>query len=219
VIAEHHIAVQRSARYFTLGAAGADVNEVWFALHGYGQLASSFARHCSPLEAPGRLVVVPEALSRFYLGDHTRPAGPDARIGASWMTRDDRGHEISDYVHYLDQLYHTVCGELGSKVSTHVLGFSQGTATATRWVTQGHVPASRLIIWGAPLPSDLDMVLNGERLRSMEIVLVAGDRDEFYTPKVLKADEGRLEGIGARFRVIRYAGGHALDADTLRKLT
>ena len=89
-----HLAVARNARYFTLGETGPAVDEIWFALHGYAQLAGAFARYCQPLAAPRRLVVVPEALSRFYLGDHTKPAGPDARIGASWMTREDRQADI-----------------------------------------------------------------------------------------------------------------------------
>ena len=39
---EHHIGVTRSARYFTLGNSSRGVGEVWFACHGYGQLAARF---------------------------------------------------------------------------------------------------------------------------------------------------------------------------------
>src|SRR5439155_1591110 len=39
---EHHIGVSRSARYFTLGEKPQGVAEVWFACHGYGQLAARF---------------------------------------------------------------------------------------------------------------------------------------------------------------------------------
>ena len=70
--AEHHIAVTRSARYFTLGQAGTGITDVWFACHGYGQLAADFVKEFECIDAPERLVVVPEALSRFYI-----PAGPD----------------------------------------------------------------------------------------------------------------------------------------------
>ena len=37
---------------------------------------------------------MPEGLSRFYLDDPRKRHGPDAPIGASWMTREDREHEI-----------------------------------------------------------------------------------------------------------------------------
>jgi len=46
------------------------------------------------------------------------------------MTREDRLHEIDDYVHYLDAL-HTKIVPQGATVTA--LGFSQGTATVCRW--------------------------------------------------------------------------------------
>jgi predicted esterase len=217
-IAEHHLTVSRTARYFLLGASGPAVTEVWFALHGYAQLGSAFARHCLPLASAHRLVVVPEALSRFYLGDHTSPAGPDNKIGASWMTREDRLADIADYVRYLDLLYDTILDPLArERVVLHVLGFSQGTATAARWLTRGHARARRLIAWGAPLPSDLEPG-DADRLRHCEIVLVAGSEDQYLTPKVVAADEARLTRMGAPFRVVRYAGGHNLNPEVLKAL-
>ena len=217
--AEHHVAVTRTARYVTVGEPGPAISDVWFALHGYGQLAPSFARHCQPLAAPHRLVVVPEGLSRFYLGDHTRPAGPDAKIGASWMTREDRLSEITDYVRYLDQLHATIFSRLpGTGVRVTVLGFSQGAPTATRWLTRGDAVADRLILWGAPMPADLDPALDGARLRRSEVVLVAGDRDDYITPKVIAAEETRLATMNVRFRTLRYPGGHAIDPGTLQEL-
>ncbi|NIP78275.1 MAG: phospholipase, partial [Gemmatimonadetes bacterium] len=82
--------------------------EVWFVLHGYGQLAERFVRRFDAL--PGvrdgmRAVVAPEALSRFYVEEEvTGPHGPESRVGATWMTRADREHEIRDYVEYLDRV-------------------------------------------------------------------------------------------------------------------
>jgi len=216
---ENFLTVPRTARYFAIREAGSATREVWFALHGYGQLAASFAHQCEALADPRRLVLVPEALSRFYLGDHVRPAGPDTKIGASWMTREDREHEIQDYVHYLDILYARVFNSMKREsVSVHVLGFSQGTATATRWVTRGNVRADRLIIWGAPMPNDLDPAVDGERLRKMKLVLVAGNKDQYITSKVLKAEQARLTQMGVPFRVVEFEGGHAIDGATLQKL-
>src|ERR1051326_3544018 len=146
-IAEHHIAATRTARYCTLGTPGPAISEIWIALHGYGQLAPAFARHCLPLAAPQRLVVIPEGLSRFYLGAHTRPAGPEGRVGASWMTREDRLTEIADYVNYLDGLHQLVRRDLSPAASVDILGFSQGTATAARWIGHGEVRPRRFVIW------------------------------------------------------------------------
>ena len=79
---EHHFSTPRTARYYTLDPAEA-VREVWFVLHGYGQLAGAFLRHFERLQDGARLFIAPEALSRYYLPGHQR-------VGASWMTREDR---------------------------------------------------------------------------------------------------------------------------------
>src|SRR5687767_2104602 len=102
----HAITTARTARYYTAGAetpAGAreanppgereahgPVREVWLACHGYGQLAGRFLAGLDAVRAPGRLLVAPEGLSRFYVDDRHE------RVGASWMTREAREDEIDD---------------------------------------------------------------------------------------------------------------------------
>jgi len=212
---EHHLSVPRTARYFVLGEPGPAVREVWFVLHGYGQLAARFLKGFEPLDDGTRLVVAPEALSRFYLD----PAGRD-KVGASWMTREDRLAEIADYVRYLDAVSADVLARLeGRAARVHVLGFSQGTATACRWAALGAVRADRLVLWGGEVPPDLDLAAGRERLAPLDLVLVAGSRDEFITPKVLARDEERLRGSGIAYRVIRFDGGHEITVGVLRQLT
>ena len=46
---QHHITVNRTARYFTLGEVNDDLREIWFVLHGYGHLAERFIREFRPL--------------------------------------------------------------------------------------------------------------------------------------------------------------------------
>ena len=97
---EHHLAVTRTARYYQQGELSAQTRRVWFVCHGYGQLAAYFSRHFAFLAStdPGTVIIAPEGLSRFYL------QGNGGRVGASWMTRDDRLHEIDDHVGFLNQL-------------------------------------------------------------------------------------------------------------------
>jgi predicted esterase len=213
---EHHLAVPRSARYYTLGEPGPATREVWFVCHGYGQLAGRFLRHLEPLADATRLLVAPEALSRFYLESEGRRNG---KIGASWMTREDRLSEIADYVRYLDALHDEVFRTLRRvAVSLHLLGFSQGTATCTRWAVLGAVRPDRLILWGGEVPPDLEFPAAAERLRPVRLLLVAGDQDEFITPKVLARDEALLREHGIPYAVRRFAGGHEIDAAVLREL-
>jgi len=128
-VEEHHLSVPRSARYFTIGADPRTAREIWFVFHGYGQLAGRFLRHFVSLDDGQRAVVAAEGLSRFYLESDARD-----KVGASWMTREDRLAEIDDYVHYLDVVFAEVTRERPPAGGIHVLGFSQGTATASRWL-------------------------------------------------------------------------------------
>src|SRR5258705_5071915 len=149
---EFHLTVGRTARYYTLGEPGPDVRQVWVVCHGYGQLAGRFVRHFEPIADASRLIVAPEALSRFYLD-----SGMHERVGATWMTREDRLADIEDYVRYLDALHAAVFRQLDrASVQLVVLGFSQGVATASPWVAPGMRP-ERLVAWGGVLQPVLDL--------------------------------------------------------------
>src|SRR5213596_1082227 len=142
---EHHLSVSRTARYFTLGEGSAAVAEVWFACHGYGQLAARFLEKLRVLDDATRYLVAPEGLSRFYLSE----IPTERRVGASWMTREDRLAEIEDSVQYLDAVYQDVFGSLDrSRVTVHAVGFSQGAATVSRWTGLGRAKVDRVTLWG-----------------------------------------------------------------------
>jgi predicted esterase len=203
---EHSLTTQRTARYFTLGTPER-ATDVWFICHGYGQLAARFLEGFRPVERPDRCIVAPEGLSRFYLSEN--PA--ERRVGAAWMTREDRLHEIEDYVRYLDAVYAHVAP---AKQSVSALGFSQGTATVCRWAALGASRIDRLILWGGEVPPDLDLKL----LRVPKLTLVYGTNDEFFTPKVVAANETRLRDHGVPYELISFEGGHAIDVETLKRL-
>jgi predicted esterase len=210
---EHHLEVTRSARYWTLGDPAAQ--DVWIVIHGYKQLARRFLRRFDAIAAPGRLVVAPEALSRFYASAEPGRHGPASVVGASWMTREDRLVEIRDYVAYLDRLARVVV-PVGALVT--VLGFSQGTATAARWVTLGAVRVARLILWAGYVPHDWDLARAGEVFSEAELVLVRGDDDPGLTEELAAAERQALEAGRIPSRLVRYAGGHEIDPDALRNL-
>ncbi len=81
-ITPHSLVVPRTARYYTLGPTHGFPRELWFVCHGYGQLAERFLRQFAPLDDGTRLIVAPEALSRFYLDPiPQRRNDPSPRIG------------------------------------------------------------------------------------------------------------------------------------------
>jgi len=212
---EHRVTVARSARYFTLG--GPEPREVWFACHGYGQLAARFLEKLRVLDDGGRYLVAPEGLSRFYLTES--PA--ERRVGATWMTREDRQAEIADYVRYLDAVYDDVFERLDrARVTVHALGFSQGAATVSRWTAMGNARIDRAILWGGEFPPDLDLTRAdfAGRLRAARLTLVYGRSDEYITPKVLAGVAERLGAHDIPYRDIPFAGGHELNQGVLKQL-
>jgi predicted esterase len=213
---EHRLAVTRRARYFTIGEIQG-IDEVWFVCHGYGQLAARFLEKLRGLDDGRRLVVAPEGLSRFYITDS--PA--ERRVGASWMTREDRLAEIEDYVQLLD----AVCADVFRRVerrqvTVHALGFSQGAATVSRWTALGQGTIDRLTLWGGEFPPDLDLTLGtvAARLRAARLTLVYGRADQFITPKILTTMAQRLQAHGIPYSELAYEGGHEIDAAVLRRL-
>lgn len=215
------IAVKRTARIALLGAQEPGVHELWYVLHGYGQLAAAFLEDFRAIDDGTRLIVAPEALSRFYDGDAQGRLHKDAAVGASWMTREDRESEIADYIAYLDAVHESVLARIGAGAPpppVNVLGFSQGGATAARWVASGRVKAARLIVWGSQLPPELDLANPAAPLRRAETILVVGATDRFATPKIVEKETARLHAAGFPCRFVWFDGGHRMDDDTLRAL-
>jgi predicted esterase len=219
-ITTHSIVVRRTARYFTLGPTHGFPRELWFVCHGYGQLALRFAHQFAPLDDGTRLIVAPEALSRYYLDPVSmRRHDPSPRIGATWMTREDRDSEIADYVAYLEQLAEEIRRPLaGAAPRIVVLGFSQGTATVSRWLAASEMRADQLVLWGGAIPPELDLAAWSMRLHGAAITLMAGDQDELATPAAVAAEAERLSAAGVAYTLQRYAGGHAIDAEALEQL-
>ena len=219
VVIEHHLTVRRTARYYTLGDASTPVTDVWIVCHGFGQLARPFVEEFRAIARPGRLIVAPEALSRFYLNREGGRAGPNARVGATWMTREDRLAEIEDYVRYLDDLLGQVVGRRATNVRVTALGFSQAAATTARWLVHGTSKLDRVVLWAGLLPPDIDPAgASRARLTTSELYLVLGNTDDMLEGEQVRAQREALEKAGVRHTVLEFQGGHAIDRETLERL-
>ena len=220
VITPHSIVVPRTARYYTLGPTHGFPRELWIVCHGYGQLAGRFIQQFARLDDGTRLIVAPEALSRYYLDpipERRHQRAP--RVGATWMTRENREAEILDYVNYLDLVAGEVRHHLaGASPRIIVLGFSQATATVSRWLAASDLRADQLVLWSGSIPPELDLAAWAARLRSAAITLVAGDSDELATPAAVASEAERLSVAGVGYTLQRFGGGHAIDADALDAL-
>lgn len=218
-----HITVPRTARYYVLGAPNEMVRDLWVVCHGFSQLAQAFARPFTALTDDSRLIVVPEALSRFYLDSRPGHTGT-SMVGATWMTREDREAEIADTVGYLDALYERVLLELAAagvdrgRIRVHALGFSQGAAAASRWTAMGRGVVDNLVVWGSGIPQDVNLRALGERRAGLTVDLVYGQRDPVATPELVERELAILSGSGVPYRVYTFDGGHVLSRKVLREL-
>jgi predicted esterase len=212
VLESHRIEVPRTARYHLRAEGAEPAREAWVLLHGYGQLALPFLESAGALAGPGRLLVAPEGLSRFYL---RRWSGP---VGASWMTREEREVEIHDTVRYLDLVWEQVRARCSGDAVLRVLGFSQGAPAAARWAVHGRSAPAEVVCWGAGVPPDLDLEAHAARGRAPRWTFVRGERDDAEDRAAEEQGLARLAGIGAETRTWSFPGGHELDAGTLARL-
>ena len=206
---EHFLRVSRTARYVTLGSPGPRLAGLWIVCHGYGQLAARFLRDFEGLDDGTRVIAAPEGLSRFYVDRAQQKV-----MGASWMTREDRLHEIEDYVAYLDAVYEELRRRTGPDLPVTALGFSQGVATAPRGAARTRAPLRRLIVWGGTLPPEVDLAA----FVRVRVTVVNGDQDELITAKVRETEAGLWRKAGIAPEVRTFSGHHEIVPEVLLEL-
>ncbi len=206
---EHHIRVQRTARYHVLGDP-ARAKVLWIVLHGYGQLARYFLNKFAGLRTD-LAIIAPEGLSRYYMDDGHQ------RVGASWMTREDREEEIRDQRDYLDDLV-DVLRRTNPTAPINVLGFSQGVATACRWSLAGRTRIQQLVLWAGSIPPEPGPKELNAGWAHLEIDIVLGTEDPYISDNELQALAARLDLAGVPHQVHRFTGGHALEPVLLGRL-
>lgn len=203
---------QKTARYFTLGNLNKETKNIWIVCHGYAQLANHFLNWFKAIDNKNNFIVAPEALHRFYW------KGFEGKVVASWMTKEDRLEDISDYVNYLDEVTKSVLEQANEDVNIHVLGFSQGGSTVCRWVTQSKLKFTSLTLWAGAFPEDIDYFEKRELFNQLNLHLVIGDDDPFYNEEKIELQEKTLNEKKINYNMIRFEGRHKVLAPPLLEL-
>ncbi|MEM9338036.1 MAG: alpha/beta hydrolase [Bacteroidota bacterium] len=145
MIHENQLEVAIKASYYTLNELTNQTERVWLVFHGQGQLAQYFIKKFEVLDARKNFVIAPQGLSKYYL------QGFSGRVGASWMTKEDRLTEIANQYTYvkavLDQF------DINGK-SLIYFGFSQGAATVGRFAASAKISFEKMILWAGTFPPD-----------------------------------------------------------------
>ncbi len=197
------IKISKTQRYFTHGDLK-KATKLLIVLHGYGQLAEHFIRKFHQLPE-NYYIVAPEAMHHFYLN------GSSGRVGASWMTKEDRINNITDNNEYLNNLVDFLHTE-NEFSELLVLGFSQGGATAARWNAQ-RKDIDQLILWASVFPPDVE---ESSFSNSKNGTFVIGKHDEFYDAAAQDKEIKKYRSLS--FEIVEYDGKHDIDVETLKNL-
>lgn len=194
------ISVERSLRY-AIRPAEKQTKRLVYLLHGYGQLAFYFLKKVEHLLTEDTTLVAPEGMHRFYL------EGTAGRVGASWMTKEARELDITENTRALDKLHEKLQSELDPE-QVIVLGFSQGGATAARWIANGHIRPTSFISWASVFPPDISFMENTFGPETMQRHFVLGTIDPYFQTDAQAACQSYND-LG--FDVHRFEGAHDLD--------
>jgi predicted esterase len=201
---EHKFLSSKTARYFTHGNPQT-ANKVLYVLHGYGQLADYFLKSFTSLPADF-FVVAPEGLHRFYL------KGSNGRVGASWMTKEDRESDIKDTLMMLDRLEEIINSKYTFEKKI-VLGFSQGGATAARWNAYSNKKARHVIYWASVFPPDLPAESCILPTATQQNYFLLGNEDVYFNAGLRKDTLEFYHQTGVITH--EYTGNHSIDQPSL----
>ena len=205
-----YISISKTARYFQLGKISEETTNIWFVFHGYGMLSEYFIKKFENILNDETAIIAPEAISRFYLGKNYE------RIGASWMTSADKQDDINDNINYLNSLFTSITKNLDiNKINIHVLGFSQGGATACRWILTSDIKINSMGLWGADIPIDCLTENKREKWRNFKTTLIIGKNDEFISEENKKKFAELLNSYGLDYSLIEYMGSHKIIEEVL----
>lgn len=202
------LSTTKTARYFSSGEITSSTKQVWIVLHGYGMHAGIFLQKFESLFSNEIIFIAPEGLNRFYV------RGSSGNVGASWMTKEERTDEINDYVNYLDTLIHSL--NLGSGTEIVVLGFSQGSSTLARWISNTKIIPTNIIFYAGVFPPDLELSFEEMMWKNVKIHVLIGDNDEYYTIEKFKSTFKPLETINPGIKFIEFQGKHEIIPELLR---
>ena len=156
-------------------------------------------------------VIAPEGLNRFYYDEEHKT------VGASWMTREDRLDEISDYCNFLTTVEKTYFKDLNQDTKIILLGFSQGGATIMRWVNERRPLCHHIVLWAGDFPIDVDFATLKNYLTDKKLYYICGDKDPLLNAERLNRIEMHLKDNELKVEMIKFDGKHQILVPVLDK--
>ena len=205
---EHQLEVSVKAPYFTLNKLTEKTERIWLTFHGYGQLAKYFIKKFEVLDPQKNFIVAPQGLSKYYLD------GFYGRVGASWMTKEDRLTEIENQYRYIKAVLDQV-GDISDKKLIY-FGFSQGTATMGRFASWSKLPFHKMIIWAGTFPPDIEPNEFNFLTQSEEITYFTSRDDPFFKEEMIENQNQVVSKTTGKTPELHwYDGGHTVVSELL----
>jgi predicted esterase len=199
---EKHIPVQIKAPYYTLNTLSENTERIWIVFHGQGMLAQYFIRKWSDIDSGRNFIIAPQGLSKYYLEGFT------GRVGAGWMTKEDRLTEIDNQLSYLKAVLKAE-GVWETDKEVILFGFSQGVATACRFAAYSKMRFDQLVIWAGMFPPDIYQEDVNHWIGNERILYFTGDQDPYFKEEMIDEQNELLNRvIGRTPELVRFEGKH-----------
>lgn len=206
---QHNFKVAKTARYFQYGGTR-ELKRLFVCAHGYAMNAKFFIKKLEVLADAHTAVIAPEGLHRFYI------QGSGGRVGASWMTKEDRLADIADNINYLERCVEHAGATKSTRIT--VLGFSQGFHTLIRWAVKTNFDIERVTAWGSHFPDDVLTPENLSFFKNTQADLILGDADEYITIEKMNVHLRELKKYGFTPHLEVYRGTHKIEPEVLKNL-
>ena len=220
---EETLSITIAATYEKLGKLDEHTEQIWLVCHGFGQLAKFFIRRFDILDPEKNLVIAPQGLSKFYLN------GQYEKVGASWLTRENREIDLANVLIYLDAIYESeiklhfenpkiIENIKANKLKINILGFSQGVSKICRWAVACQIPFDKLVLWAGRFPNEIHQEQLDFIKPDVEILLVVGNKDEYYQETYIEEEKQKLTDLIKPPKIIIFEGIHEVRRDVLEKI-
>ena len=101
----------------------------------------------------------------------------------------------------------------------NVLGFSQGSPTACRWIFSSMLNVKNLIVWAGDIPKDTLIEQNKAQWDSFNTYLVMGEKDQLITEELSLGFQKIISDFKLNYSLVKYDGDHRIFPDVLKNIS
>ena len=194
--------------YYDVQPAPTSRAPLLIALHGYGANKRQMMREAQQMAPDGFAIASLQGIHQHIR--EPREAGGPLRFGFGWLTNFQSEESVGIHHQALLDLIRTLSSEgIADPARVFLLGFSQSCALNYRFAfTHGETLRGVIGICGG-IPGDWD-TSEKYRAASIDVLHLAGTRDEFYSPERVQDYKSQLQTRARSVEFKSYDAGHEI---------